>query len=242
MSSFCAPASADVLVMEHLGLVKIIAMGIRARLPQSVDLDDLMQAGMVGLIDAARKFSAERQIAFSTYAKHRIRGAILDSLRESDDASRDTRRWRRRLETATTELAAKLQRAPEEAEIAEKLEIEVERLRVIVVQTRKLEPISVSSRQDEDLPNFEVPTRPETFPDSIYARKELSGALADAVKELPERHQGVLRLYYTGGMTMREIGDRMGVNESRVSQIHKAALGRLGERLRASNVTSSAAY
>jgi RNA polymerase sigma factor FliA len=234
--------SADSLVVEHLGLVRIIAMGIRARVPHFVDLDDLMQAGTLGLVDAARKFSPEKETTFSTYAKHRIRGAILDSLRQCDNASRHTRRWQKRIEAAITKLSAKLQRAPEEAEIARELEIGLERLRAITLRTRGLEPVSVSSRPDDDLPDLEFPTQPETQPDSIYAQKELRAVLAEAVKELPPRHQGILRLYYTGGMTMREIGERMGVNESRVSQIHKFALGRLGERLRANHVTSSAAF
>jgi RNA polymerase sigma factor for flagellar operon FliA len=229
------------LVIEHLGLVRIIATGMRSRLPEFIDFDDLIQAGTVGLVDAARKFSPDKQIAFSAYAKHRIRGAILDSLRQSDNASREMRRWQKRIEAASIKLTAKLQRTPEEAEIAAELEVGVERLRTVMLHTRGLEPVSVSSRQDEDLPDLELPTQPETYPDSIYAQKELSGALAEAVKGLPPRHQGVLRLYYAGGMTMRQIGERMGVNESRVCQIHKVAIGRLGECLRANNVTSSAA-
>jgi RNA polymerase sigma factor for flagellar operon FliA len=232
---------ADSLVIEHLGLVRIIASGIRSRLPEFIDFDDLIQAGTLGLVDAARKFSPEKQIAFSTYAKHRVRGAILDSLRQSDNASRQTRHWQKRIEAASTKLTAKLQRAPEEAEVAAELELGLDRLRAIMLQGHGLEPVSVSSHQDEDLPDLDLPTEPKTYPDSIYAQKELSGVLAEAVKELPPRHQGVLQLYYAGGMTMRQIGERLGVNESRICQIHKVAIGRLGDRLRSNNVTSSAA-
>jgi RNA polymerase sigma factor FliA len=232
----------DVLVAEHLALVKVIAAGMRRRLPSFVDFEDLAQAGTLGLIDAARKFRPEKHVAFSTYAKHRIRGAILDSLRQCDTASREMRRWQKRVDTVIGELSARLHRAPEEAEIAQELEIGVVRLRSIRVQARSLEQVSSSSRPNDELPEPEIPTQPATYPDSICAQRELSGVLAQAVKELSPRHQSVLRLYYSGGMTMREIGNRLGVKESRICQVHKVAISRLGDSLRAINVTSSAAF
>jgi len=234
-------ADRDRLVMEHLGLVKTIASRMRGSLPSFVDSDDLVQAGSLGLMDAARKFSPGKGIPFQTYAKHRIRGAILDSLRENDGASRDLRRWQKRIETVIAELSAKLHRAPEETEIAQHLDVDVDTLRGIRMRTRGLEPPAPLSRKDEDLSDLDFPTSSVTYPDSICATKQLNDVLGDAVKQLSPRHQRVLQLYYAGGMTMREIGNRLGVNESRVSQVHKVAISHLEQRLRTHNVTSSAA-
>jgi RNA polymerase sigma factor for flagellar operon FliA len=235
------PKDSDALVLEHLALVKIIAASMRGSLPSFIDLDDLVQAGTLGLMDAARKFTADKQVDFPAYAKHRIRGAILDSLRRNDNASRDMRRWQKRIEAATSELSAELHRAPDDTEIARKLELDVKRFRAIMVRIRSLEQVSASSRRNEDLPEPEFPTQPAAHPDSICAKRQLNGVLVEAIKALPSRHQSVVRLYYSGGMTMREIGNRLGVNESRVSQVHSLAIGRLEQLLRANNINSSAA-
>lgn len=224
-----------------MGLVKIIAAGMRRRLPNFVDFDDLVQAGTLGLVDAARKFTPDKQIAFSTYAKHRIRGAILDSLRESDNASRQMRKWQRRIDAAISQLSAQLERDPDEAEIAAQLGIGLDRLRDIRLHSRGLDHVSASSPAGEDVPVFEIPTQPAAHPDSIWAKKELSEVLAQAVEELAPRHRSVVRLYYAGEMTMREIGDRLGVKESRVCQVHKIAIAQLGNWLRANSITSSTA-
>jgi RNA polymerase sigma factor FliA len=233
------PTSRDALVIEHLPLVRIIAAGIRATLPTFVDFDDLVQAGTLGLMDAAKKFSADKQTSFSGYAKHRIRGAILDSLREVDCASRDMRRWQKRVDAAINELSATLGRAPEEGEVAEKLGLDVERLRQISLEVRSLKRVSVSSGENDELPHFEFPTSPEMQPDSICSRKRLSRALVEAIETLPPRHQMVVRLYYVSEKSMKEIGATLGVNESRVSQIHRKAVGTLKQVLSAGKVTSS---
>lgn len=235
------PDNRDDLVIEHLGLVKTIAARMRGNLPRSVDFDDLVQAGTLGLVDAASKYSPEKNVPFGVYAKHRIRGAILDSLRRFDHASREIRQWQKRIDDVTGELTSELQRAPEEAEVADKLDIGVERLRKTMMHIRASEQISPCSRQDSDLPEFEHPAPPATFPDSIWAHKELNGVLAKAVNMLPPRDRIVVRMHYAGGMTMRDIAKSMGVGESRVSQVHGRAIGRLGDWLRANNVTSSAA-
>src|SRR5438552_7257716 len=120
-------AKRDRIVLEHLPLVKAIAVRVHENLPVHVDLDDLVHAGVLGLFDAASKFNPEKQVAFSSYAKHRIKGAILDSLRQLDWASRDMRRRHKQVEAATRELAAALQRNPTEAEVAKKLGMDEER-------------------------------------------------------------------------------------------------------------------
>ena len=131
-------ARRDRIVLEHLPLVKAIAVRVHENLPVHVDLDDLVHAGVLGLFDAASKFNPEKQVAFSSYAKHRIKGAILDSLRQLDWASRDLRRRHKQVEAATRELSATLQRTPTEAEIAQKLGVEVERWRQMMVDLRSV--------------------------------------------------------------------------------------------------------
>ncbi|HEV2200237.1 MAG TPA: FliA/WhiG family RNA polymerase sigma factor [Bryobacteraceae bacterium] len=232
----------DRIVLEHLPLVKAIAMRVRENLPMHVDLDDLVHAGVLGLFDAANTYNADKQVAFSSYAKHRIRGAILDSLRQLDWASRDMRRHKQ-VEEATRDLYATLQRSPTEAEVAEKLSVDVERFRTMMVDLRNGGLVSASARSnDDELPAPDFPAKPETQPDSICAGEELRSVLETAIKTLPERYHRVVNLYYRDEMTMKEIGGALGINESRVSQIHKSALEKMAAALQASGITSSRAF
>ncbi len=237
-------ARRDRVVLEHLPLVKAIAVRVHENLPVHVDLDDLVHAGILGLFDAASKYNPEKQVVFSSYAKHRIKGAILDSLRQLDWASRDMRRRHKQVEAATRDLAATLQRAPTEAEIADKLGMDVDRWRNMMLDLRNVGLISASTRsnENEDLPAPDFPSNPETQPDSICAREQLRAVLGDAMKTLPERYQKVVSLYYTGEMTMKEIGGILGINESRVSQIHKSALEKMQVALQSNGITSSHAF
>lgn len=234
----------DQVVLEHLPLVKAIAVRVHENLPVHVDLDDLVHAGILGLFDAASKFNPEKQVVFSSYAKHRIKGAILDSLRQLDWASRDLRRRHKQVEAATRDLAATLQRNPTEDEVAQKLGIEVERWRQMMLDLRNVGLISASTRSNdsEDLPAPDFPSKPETQPDSICAREQLRGLLGVAMKTLPERYQRVVALYYQNEMTMKEIGGVLGINESRVSQIHKSALEKMATALEANGINSSMAF
>ena len=234
----------DRVVLEHLPLVKAIAVRVHENLPVHVDLDDLVHAGILGLFDAATKFNPDKQVVFSSYAKHRIKGAMLDSLRQLDWASRDMRRRHKQVEAATRDLASALQRTPTEAEVAEKLGMDVERWRNMVLDLRNVGLISASTRsnENEDLPAPDFPSKPETHPDSICAREQLRHVLGDAMKTLPERYQKVVLLYYTNEMTMKEIGGVLGINESRVSQIHKSALEKMATALAANGITSSQAF
>jgi RNA polymerase sigma factor for flagellar operon FliA len=237
-------AKRDQVVLEHLPLVKAIAVRVHENLPVHVDLDDLVHAGILGLFDAASKYNPAKQVAFSSYAKHRIKGAILDSLRQLDWASRDLRRRHKQVEAATRELASKLQRNPTEAEVAEKLGVDVNRWRQMMLDLRSVGLISASSRTNdqEDLPAPDFPSKPETQPDSMCAREQLRSVLVDAMKILPERYQRVVKLYYTNEMTMKEIGGVLGINESRVSQIHKSALEKMAVVLQSNGIHSSAAF
>jgi len=237
-------ARRDRVVLEHLPLVKAIAVRVHENLPVHVDLDDLVHAGILGLFDAANKFNPDKQVVFSSYAKHRIKGAILDSLRQLDWASRDMRRRHKQVEAATRDLAASLQRNPTESEVAEKLGMDVERWRTMMLDLRNVGLISASTRsnENEDLPAPDFPSKPETQPDSICAREQLRNVLGDAMKTLPERYQKVVVLYYTNEMTMKEIGGVLGINESRVSQIHKSALEKMMVVLQQNGITSSQAF
>jgi RNA polymerase sigma factor FliA len=237
-------ARRDRVVLEHLPLVKAIAVRVHENLPVHVDLYDLVHAGIIGLFDAATKFNPEKQVVFSSYAKHRIKGAILDSLRQLDWASRDMRRRHKQVEAATRDLSSTLQRAPTEAEVAAKLGMDVDRWRTMMLDLRNVGLVSASTRsnENEDLPAPDFPGKPEAQPDSICAREQLRGVLGDAMKTLPERYQKVVVLYYTNEMTMKEIGGVLGINESRVSQIHKSALEKMMVVLQANGIQSSQAF
>jgi RNA polymerase sigma factor for flagellar operon FliA len=237
-------ARRDRIVLEHLPLVKAIAIRVHENLPVHVDLDDLVHAGVLGLFDAAGKFNPDKQVAFSSYAKHRIKGAILDSLRQLDWASRDLRRRHKQVEAATRELAATLQRTPTESEVAQKLGIEVDRWRQMMVDLRSVGLISASSRtaEHDDLPAPDFPSKPETQPDNMCSREQMRSVLGVAMKTLPERYQKVVFLYYTNEMTMKEIGGILGINESRVSQIHKSALEKMQVVLQANGIDSVRAF
>jgi RNA polymerase sigma factor for flagellar operon FliA len=237
-------ARRDRVVLEHVPLVKAIAVRVHENLPVHVDLDDLVHAGILGLFDAASKFNPDKQVVFSSYAKHRIKGAILDSLRQLDWASRDMRRRHKQVEAATRDLAAELQRNPTEQEVAAKLGMDAERWRTMMIDLRNVGLISASTRGNEgdDLPAPDFPSKPETHPDSICAREQLRSVLGVAMKTLPERYQKVVLLYYTNEMTMKEIGGILGINESRVSQIHKSALEKMQVALEANGITSAQAF
>jgi RNA polymerase sigma factor for flagellar operon FliA len=230
----------DRLVLEHLPLVRAIAVRVYENLPVHVDLDDLIHAGVMGLFDAALKYNEDKQVQFRGYAKHRIKGAILDSLRDMDWASRDLRRRHKQLEAITREMAATMHRPPTEAEIAEKMGMDVERWRQVAIEMRMVGLLSASTRapEDENQNTPEFPAGDQLNPDVLTGQKELRAILSTAMRTLPDRYQAVIGLYYIGGKTMREIGDRLGINESRVSQIHRAALEKMGAKLQAVGISS----
>ncbi len=231
----------DRLVLQDLPLVRAIAVRVYENLPVHVELDDLIHAGIMGLFDAALKYDDNKQVTFRSYAKHRIKGAILDSLRDMDWASRDLRRRHKRLEEITRELAATMERNPTELEIAEKMGMDVDRWRQVAIELRMVGLMSASSRapesENQSVPEF--PAGNELNPDVLTGQREVKAVLAKAMKSLPDRYQAVIQYYYAGGRTMREIGDALGINESRVSQIHRAALEKMNESLQAVGIHST---
>ncbi len=234
----------DRVVLENLPLVKAIAIRVHESLPVHVELDDLIHAGILGLFDAATKFNPYKQVAFSSYAKHRIKGAMLDSLRQLDWASRDMRRRHKQVEQVTRELCAELHRNPTEDEVAQKMGVEVSRWRQMALDLRNVGLISASTRPNEhdDLPAPDFPGSPDTQPDSMCAREQMREKLELAMSALPERYRRVVTLYYANELTMKEIGGMLGINESRVSQIHKSALEKMAAVLVSNGITSAGAF
>ena len=223
------------LLMEQLPQVRYIARRIHERLPRHVPFEDLVHAGVVGLIDALHKFDQGKHVQFGSYAKFRIRGAILDSLREMDWSPRDLRRKARRVEEAHNKLRSELGRNPAEPELAAELGMELRALQLLLGEIDGLEvgSLRVESPRDgreEDLCEF-LPDDPEETPLFLCLRSEMKELLAKAIAELPEKERQVLALYYYEELTMKEVGAVLGVGESRVSQIHSMAVLRLRARL-----------
>jgi RNA polymerase sigma factor for flagellar operon FliA len=219
------------LILEQLPQVRYIARRIHERLPQHVQLEDLVHAGIVGLIDAVHKYDEAKNVQFKSYAKFRIRGAILDSLRELDWSPRDLRRKARAIEQASARLGTRLGRAATEAEIAAELEMDLADLQQVLGELGGLDlgSLQIQSQTedgDEDLCEY-LPGDPESSPYYLCFQSELKKMLARSISRLSEKEQQVLSLYYYEELTMKEVGAALGVGESRVSQIHSLALLRL---------------
>jgi len=224
----------DMLLMEHLPTVRYIARRIHERLPQHVDLDDLVSAGVVGLIDALSKFDHTKKVQFKSYAQFRIRGAILDSLRTLDWSPRELRRKGRAVEEAIRSVTQRMRRAPTEQEIASEMKLSLAEYQQLLGDLKGLEIGSLHMERSEDSGDEEltyIPGSPEEDPLFRCLKGEMKQRLADAIDELPEKERMVLTLYYYEELTMREIGLTLGVVESRVSQIHSSAVLRLRSAL-----------
>ncbi len=233
----------DQIVLDHLSLVKAIAIRVHENLPVHVDLDDLIHAGVLGLFDAVNKFDSAKNVAFQSYAKHRIKGAILDSLRQLDWASRDLRKRQKQVDAVTHELSLQLNRAPADAEIAQGMGVSMDRWRRMQLELRTVGLVSSTPRPDQERDRTqEFPAAPTFQPDRMCEQRELQTTLARAIGSLPERYQKVVFLYYTNDMTMKEIGDMLGVNESRISQIHKTALKKMAVVLESEGIHSAEAF
>jgi RNA polymerase sigma factor for flagellar operon FliA len=218
------------LLLENLPTVRYLARRIHERLPQHVELDDLISAGVVGLIDAFSKFDHSKKVQFKSYAQFRIRGAILDSLRTLDWSPRELRRKGRAVEEAIRSTTQRLGRAPSDVEIAEAMELKLQEYQQLLGDLKGLEIGSLHMERTEDSGDEElayIPGAPEDDPLFRCLKGEMKQRLADAIDELPEKERLVLTLYYYEELTMKEIGLTLGVVESRVSQIHSSAVLRL---------------
>ena len=222
----------DELVMQELPQVYYIAARIRERLPRHVDLEELVSAGVIGLLEASRCFDSTKNVQFKTFAKFRIRGAIFDGLREMDWGSRLIRRRGREMAEATSRLEAKLGRKPIEAEIATEMGTDVDQLRKTVAQLDVLQVTGqrVASSEYNGGPIDLIESAPSLDdPDAfeLCLKSEMRDHLAEAIATLSEREQLILSLYYREELTMKEIAAVVGIALSRVSQIRVAAISKL---------------
>ena len=218
------------LIIAHLPQVRLIARKIHERLPETVALDDLLSAGVIGLINAIDNFDPRQNVKLRTYAEFRIRGAILDSLRETDWAPRLKRRQAREMEAAVARAEQRLRRAPEEADIAAELGIPIDEYRRRLTEIAALEIGELEySRDESETPLLirYIASPDEQSPALQLERAELERLIASAVDAIPKIERTVLSLYFYEEMTLREIGEIMDLHFSRVSQIKTQALLRL---------------
>lgn len=227
--SAAAPSESD-LVRRHAELVRRIAHHLAARLPPSVEVDDLVQAGVIGLIEAARNYSGDRGASFETYAGIRIRGAMLDELRSTDWAPRSVHRRLREAAEAIRSIEQATGRDARETEVAERMGVTLEEYRDIVADGARCQVLSLDVGGDDGTETLDAPD-PTAGPVDELQRHEFQDALADAIAGLPERERLVMSMYYDDELNLKEIGQVLDVSESRVCQIHGQALTRLRARL-----------
>lgn len=230
-------------IAAGLPFVESLARRVAASMPHSIELNDLVQDGMIGLIDAARRYDEDRGIKFETFAERRVRGAMIDALRR-DAWPRGVRRQRRELEAAREQLRRELGTEPSLADLAARLGSDEARLGKTIVRINTIEstsPLSAGENIDgATLPPALVPSEP-VAPDRAYESQEVKDRIRAAIASLPPRERRVIGLYYYAEATMKQIGAEIGVNESRVSQLHARAILRLKKVLGADCADAMAA-
>jgi RNA polymerase sigma factor for flagellar operon FliA len=219
----------DAAIVQYAPLVKRIAYHLMAKLPASVQVDDVIQTGMIGLLDAINRYEASQGAQFETYAAQRIRGAMLDGLREADWLPRGLRRDLRRIEAAVSSLEQRNGRHPTENELAAALEMPLGEYQKMLQEARGHQLISLEDFKNDDDDEYLERHHGETQPDplEILEDKRLRTALVQAISDLPDRERTVMGLYYERELNLREIGEVLGVGESRVCQLHSQAIIRL---------------
>ena len=223
------------LLKQYSPLVRRLAHQMIAKLPANVELDDLIQVGMIGLSDALTRFDAAQGVQFETFATQRIRGAMLDELRGSDWMSRGDRRHQRSIETAVHKLEQRLGRAPSESEIAREMGLSLTEYQELLGKVRGtqlifLEDMNGDEGEDDFLDRHVADE--ECSPLNRLQDQRMREALVEAIKNLPEREQYVMSMYYEHDMNLKEIAAVLGVTESRVCQLHSQSIARLRAKLR----------
>lgn len=226
-----AASASEQLINDNLVLVKRIAHHILAKLPASIELDDLVQAGMLGLIEAAAHYDESRGASFETYAGIRIRGAILDEVRKSDWTPRSVHRRYRSITEAISELQSDLGRHPSDQEIADHLDMPLEEYHDVLRDSASCRLFSLEQPYTDSDRSREIASADHAEPDDALEETQFTDRLESAISKLPERERLVLSLYYQRDMNLKEVGMILGVSESRVCQIHGQALLRLKSRL-----------
>lgn len=225
------PLSPAALVERHGLLIKRIAHHLLGRLPASVQLEDLLQAGVIGLLEAARNYDAAKGASFETYAGIRIRGAMIDEVRRGDWAPRSVHRNARRVQQAALEVERREARDASDIEIAAELGVELDEYHAMTRDSMGSRLFSLDELAIGDDRNEEVVPSADPGPEELVQGGAFRASLAQAISELPERERLVLSLYYDDELNLKEIGLVLGVSESRVCQIHSQAAGRLRQRL-----------
>ncbi|TSE26880.1 RNA polymerase sigma factor FliA [Tepidimonas sediminis] len=229
----------DAQLRQYAPLVHRIAHLMIARLPPSVELDDLIQVGMIGLTEALARYEPSMGVQFETFASQRIRGAMLDELRDADWMSRGSRKLQKDIEGAIHRLEQRLQRPPRESEIAEELGMTLAQYHETLARMRGTQLVYLEDlgsgkggEEDEGFLDRYLPEDGDADPERILADQRMRAALVEAIGKLPEREQYVMSMYYEHDMNLKEIAAVLGVTESRVSQLHSQAVARLRARLR----------
>lgn len=228
-------AERDRLVIDHVGLVKALAHRLAQRLPSQVEMSDLVSVGVLGLIDAAGRYRPSMGVPFDAFARRRVQGAMLDALRDLDWAPRSLRRMRRDLDATIARLRHDLAREPDEREIASAMSLSEAEYTRLLDQVKTLEVGAIrqlDAATEDGTPLLELCMEPDDGPEVQLQRSELRQLLARALLELPERERHILAMYYEEEMTMAEIGEVIGVCESRVSQLRSLAISRLRASMR----------
>jgi RNA polymerase sigma factor FliA len=216
------PGLRNRLVLQYAPLVKYVAGRLRTRMPDSVDQDDLVSDGVLGLMDAIERFEPARGLSFQTFAVPRIRGSIIDGMRSMDFVPRSVRDKLRLVQRAQVTLEERLGRAPEDTEVAREVGIPVQQLRDLSRQ---------ANSNHANLDDFDLADELASAADHHVEQGDVNASLMRVVDQLGERDQVIIALYYFEGLTLAEIGQVLGVTESRVSQVHRRATGTLREKL-----------
>ena len=219
--------SQDDLITSHVSLVKRIAHHLSARLPESVDINDLMQAGMIGLLEASSNFDDSRGASFETYAGIRIRGAMLDEVRKQDWTPRSVYRKQREVSEAIRAIELETGKAAEAKDVARRLDISLDDYFEILRDASGCRLFSLDAAQDDHGYGYHEPKSDSSTPDQALNQAQQTQEIAAAVNNLPDRERLVLSLYYERELNLKEIGEVLGVSESRVCQIHSQAALRL---------------
>ena len=227
----------EAVIKEYSPMIKYVANRIAMRLPPHIEIDDLVSVGVLGLIDAIDKYDASRGAKFKTYAEFRVRGAILDELRSMDWVPRSVRQKASALETVIQKLQNKLGRPPEDDEVANELGMSMGELFNTMNETKSmpilsLEDLGIAKESGEQQSLLDCLAGKGDDPQTSLRLNELKGIIAKAIDVLPEKERLMISLYYYEELTMKEIGEVLGITESRVSQIHSKAVYRLRSKLK----------
>ncbi|RZJ59087.1 MAG: RNA polymerase sigma factor FliA [Acidovorax sp.] len=226
----------DAMIRQHVPLVRRIAHHMIAKLPPNVELDDLIQVGMMGLAEALSRYEVAQGVQFETFATQRIRGAMLDELREGDWMSRSSRKSQKDIEHAVHRLEQKLGRSPLESEIADEMGMELSDYQSLLGKVRGTQLVyleDMTHNEDDDGFLDRHVADGDADPMEMLRDQRLKVSLVNAIKSLPEREQHIMGMYYEHDMNLKEIAAVLGVTESRICQLHSQSIARLRAKMRA---------